>query len=517
MKNFSRTSTMVLGVALAAGVGCSLVIADYPDNKLPQAGATDTGVTGVDVSPTDTTPATDTFVAWTALPCSSAVPPPVPPTGSLGPLIRYPSDQTLSLITPYVTSNILAIAKKHPGRASNSFIKVGDSITVNSNFLTCFTAKPPYATMSEADYVNLDKFAPLQKTINYFASCFASTTPFERVSLSAAGGTGSAYPLTGGDPSYLDQEATLFNPQFAVVMYGTNDIGDTEKVGPSGTPGTYGSHFGGQGYPGTLLTLVDALIARGIVPLMTTIPPKTTSNEAKLFVPTFNAVVRGIAEARQVPLIDWNRELLKVTPDYGLGADGTHPVYLDAQSCNLKPDLLVKYGFNIRNLITLQTLERVRQVFVEKVANIDIAPTGSRTIVLTGAGTAASPWDVDALPFTDVRDFLAAAAGTLSDYSSCAGTPALPGNEQIYKLVLTAKTPIRAFVSQKNSAIPLHLSMMSSAASTSCVVSDKAYISKTLDAGTYYFSVDAETTTETTNGEYMFGVVKCEDGDTSCT
>ena len=502
-----RATPLIVAATLVVGASCSVFVADYSDGKIIAAGSPDSATTtDPEVGGGDTNHP-DTFVAWTAIPCSSAVSPTAPAVVTGQARVRYPSDKTQSPMTPYVASNILRIATLHPGRSSNVFMKVGDSNTVNGNFLTCFTQKPPYSTMSESDYVNLDTHTELRQTIDYFAACVAGTTPFERVSLAAAGGTGSGYPLSS-TPTYLDQEIAAMNPQFAIVMYGTNDLGNTID------PGNTTKRFGSDGYPHYLLVLVDAIIDKGIVPILTTIPPKTTSPEIAQLVPTFNDVVRGIAEARQIPLVDWNREMQKL-PGLGLGGDGTHPIYEDAQSCNLAPEKLAKYAFNVRNLITLEALERVRKIFVEHLPSIDIAdPT--RVIDLTGTGAVTSPFAIDQLPFTDIRDQLKAPAGTLSSYSGCPDAPPQPGNEQLYKLVITTPTPMRAFTSQKNAKIPLRLNLMRGTDGASCLASDKQYISRTLAPGTYYLSVDSEAHTETTDGDYIVGVVQCEPGDASC-
>ena len=79
---------------------------------------------------------------------------------------------------------------------------------------------------------------------------------------------------------------------------------------------------------------------------------------------TAGPVVRAIAQGRQIPLIDFQKELLAIPDPHGLSPDGTHPkcenyntcCWFDAQS-------LGAYGYNIRNLITLQSLDRMKRLY----------------------------------------------------------------------------------------------------------------------------------------------------------
>ena len=66
-----------------------------------------------------------------------------------------------------------------------------------------------------------------------------------------------------------------------------------------------------QVFERNMRTLTDRLLAQGVVPLLTTMPP-----DGDFFrnVPVFSGVVRGIAQGRQVPLIDYYRELMAVGP-----------------------------------------------------------------------------------------------------------------------------------------------------------------------------------------------------------
>src|SRR5439155_3423144 len=107
-----------------------------------------------------------------------------------------------------------------------------------------------------------------------------------------------------------------------------------------------------------LWTIVDTMIARGVVPIVTTPPPihsdPTTDARSLLF----GRVARAIAQGRQVPLVDLYRELVPL-PNQGIGSDGLHPTIAPDGTCMLSAADL-QYGFNVRNLITIDALGRAR-------------------------------------------------------------------------------------------------------------------------------------------------------------
>ena len=73
-------------------------------------------------------------------------------------------------------------------------------------------------------------------------------------------------------------------------------------------------HFADQ-----LWNIVDYLTERGVVPVLFTIPPRKDKLKAGVWVPRYNAAIRGIAQARSVPLVDYHLALRKL-PGGGLAA-----------------------------------------------------------------------------------------------------------------------------------------------------------------------------------------------------
>ena len=111
-------------------------------------------------------------------------------------------------------------------------------------------------------------------------------------------------------------------------------------------------------------TIVDLLEARAVVAVLSTIPPRLDSAELGSRVGAYNDAIRSIASTRQVPLVDYWAALEPVARN-GLDDDGIHPSayfadgYYDA--CNLSDEGL-QYGYDVRNLVTLEMLARLRDL-----------------------------------------------------------------------------------------------------------------------------------------------------------
>jgi len=86
------------------------------------------------------------------------------------------------------------------------------------------------------------------------------------------------------------------------------------------------------GYFANMSDLLDALIDAGIVPIVFGISRRLDSAAADLWVQTYNAVARGLAQARSIPFIDL-RLALEPLPGYGIsGDDVTGTVDIDSNT-----------------------------------------------------------------------------------------------------------------------------------------------------------------------------------------
>lgn len=224
------------------------------------------------------------------------------------------------------------------GNRHDVLAKIGDSITESRAFLfECGDGALHPGTHTE-----------LMGTVEYFtrnqldADFFNSLT---RGSQCAAGGWRVGDALDGGEQSALVMELDAIRPQWAVMMYGTNDLERADLA-------TFRTDLG---------RAIDVIEARDVVPVLSTIPPRSDDAMLAGRVPDFNAVVRTVATERHLPWMDFHAALAPV-PGYGLSGDGIHPsVYMEGsmRTCDLSAEAVV-HGYNARNLLTLRTMERLR-------------------------------------------------------------------------------------------------------------------------------------------------------------
>lgn len=288
-----------------------------------------------------------------------------------------------------VTSNAsqIFIRGQSMGNRANVFSKVGDSITETGPYLMPF---------GEGNY-NLRNYAYFQEVVNYYLGSVArQTNSFANDSLAAKGGwttrdvlnpaLAEQPPCNAGETPLVCEYRTV-RPAVAIIMLGTNDLGlETSE------------------YSANLQQIVQITIDMGIVPILSTIPPRD-GLDAK--VNTYNGIVTSTARSFDIPLMDYYSAMVQL-PNRGLSSDGVHPSWVGESihayypSGDLTEENLLK-GYPLRNLMTLQALDTVwRQV---------LAPNASSSIPVTNSNT----------------DFLQNTTSSSSDgdtASTCAGAPA---------------------------------------------------------------------------------------------
>ncbi|MCA9297884.1 MAG: SGNH/GDSL hydrolase family protein, partial [Phycisphaerales bacterium] len=357
---------------------------------------------------------------------------PDPATFVEGPA-RYAADRLHSPITPFVAAHLSEIASTGAWQ-DDVFMKVGDSITVDANFLNCLGSGA----------VDLTGREELGDTLAYFrAGDAAGSTPFDRDTEAARIGR-TAWWVQDGAPSPLETEIAAISPRIAVVMYGTNDMG------------WFGDDIAHtmRWYTGYYLSLVDGLIARGIIPILTSIPPRLDDAFLGRHVSTVNGIVRGIAETRQIPFVDLHLALSGI-PGYGLWPDGVHPDAGGGGACDFGASGL-EHGQNQRNLLTLEALDRIHDtVFATGEAPDPAEPARE------GDGSFADPFVVGALPFSDWRDTREASESRIDIYPGCIGGQDESGREFYYRITLDAPTALRGLVLTESDAVDIDLHLIS--------------------------------------------------------
>ncbi len=266
----------------------------------------------------------------TGVPTATAGPPTSTPLPS-----GYPN---ISGVTDHARE--LFVAGKQPGNRPNVFSKVGDSITVEWPFL---------GQIGEG-YYHLADHAHLQPVIAYFSAETARTrNSFAETSLAAWGGWPSWAPLEDwrADPICggvipLTCEYSRVRPSVALIMLGTNDA-------ILKSPADVFEYY--------LQQIVQKTVDAGIIPVLYTIPWCLCGD-----VTPYNDAVVRTARAFDVPLVDYYTAMEQGL-NHGIRDDGIHPSSPpDGFASNFDAEHL-KYGYNIRNLMTLQVLDLLwRQV-----------------------------------------------------------------------------------------------------------------------------------------------------------
>jgi hypothetical protein len=294
--------------------------------------------------------------------------------GSVLTATRYPAHRLHSPMSQNVIERMTQVLRRSSGRPG-VFAKVGDSITAHGHFLTCLAGND----------IELGSHVELEATRRFFLATRAdeSHSSFDRTSLSAGSGWSTRVPLMG-TPSPIERETAAIRPAFAVVMFGTNDV----------------YREGIAAFERNLRSLVDRLLDLGVVPLVSTIPPRNWNREASELISEMNAVVRVVAQSRQVPWMDYHATLVAL-PRHGLAKDGIHPQTWKsgglARPCWMT-EAALQEGINARNLIVLQSLDRARRFLIEG-EQAELVPSD-----LQGEGKSDSPFEIGTLPFVDARD-----------------------------------------------------------------------------------------------------------------
>jgi hypothetical protein len=263
--------------------------------------------------------------AWIAQPTSQ----------QMRPLDLLPTDVIVNIRQVYDFGRLI-------GNRPTVFSKVGDSITVSDNFLH---------PIGYGVY-DLGEYGYLRAVIDFYRQTPARTgNSFNNVSL-AAGVGWSAWAVLQPEFANPDEclpdemplvcEYRVTQPSLALIMFGTNEV----------------SYMSAAAYRSWLVRIIDISEEMGVIPILSTLPDRHAWEEA---IDRYNTVIRTLTAERHLPLIEY-AEALRRLPDRGLSWDGIHPSWTpDAYytgAARFTSDNL-RYGYVVRNLTALQTLDRV--------------------------------------------------------------------------------------------------------------------------------------------------------------
>src|SRR5262245_30925141 len=126
----------------------------------------------------------------------------------------------------------------------------------------------------------------------------------------------------------VDKWLAKLKPEAAVIMFGSNDLGELEVAE----------------FEQKTAEVVDRCLAAGTVVLLTTLPPRSGLLEKSQ---QFAEAVRRVAKEKQVPLIDYQAEILKRRPD---DWDGALPQFKDVPGSEYEvPTLVCRDGVHPSN------------------------------------------------------------------------------------------------------------------------------------------------------------------------
>ncbi len=270
-----------------------------------------------------------------------------PPAPTPGPVPTVVLDRNLTApILPQITTSMRYQARlirqkgQQLGNNPAVFSKVGDCMTDYWAFLDPFG----YGTY------DLGKYGNLLGAIQRFSTPLRDGVPNSWSAKSAAAHNGfnssAVLDPQWADPSIclkgespLQCEYRLNKPGIAVIMFGTADVLVM-------TPREYNYY---------LREIVKETMDRGILPVLSTFPENLAVREKAKQI---NQVVLTIAKEKNIPVMNL-QAALEGLPNNGIDSDGIHLTVPPEARTAFFSDENMKYGYTIRNLVTLQTLDIV--------------------------------------------------------------------------------------------------------------------------------------------------------------
>jgi hypothetical protein len=252
-------------------------------------------------------------------------------------------------IVPEINDYVKAIYEegKQHGLNTRIFSKVGDCMTATPDFLE---------PIGKGEYT-LGKYASLQKVIDHYSGVPARDKDFKLDSfanpgLAATSGFNAAGVLEPiwSDPSWckntespLACEYRVSKPSIALIMFGTNDL----------------KSITADQFEFYLRRVVVETHNAGIIPVLSTFPVQPDFVDNSLL---YNKITAKIATEYNVPLINlW----LALKPLKHGGVDPANTTHMTKPTSGRSASFEeadLESGYNVRNLVTLRTLESILKV-----------------------------------------------------------------------------------------------------------------------------------------------------------
>jgi hypothetical protein len=175
-------------------------------------------------------------------------------------------------------------------------------------------------------------------------------------SYTACGGIRADEMLAGGKQKMPPFAKLLdtYKPRMVVLMLGSNDASAGRSV---------------EAYAADMAKCVDLMLERGIVPILSTIPPHPGQRKRA---ESYNVALRELAKKRQLPLIDYEKEILKRRPDDWngtlLGKNDVHPTVESHGSKTTSPpteENLKNSGYLLRGWLSVKKIAEVKRTVLD--------------------------------------------------------------------------------------------------------------------------------------------------------
>jgi len=243
-----------------------------------------------------------------------------------------------------------AVAARGDGRAG-VVLHMGDSITYASPYSAWARAGEGH-TAEDAAVLKWMHAGANDDTDGWHLASFDH--PDGGRSYTACGGIRADEMLAGGK-QHMPKLADLldrYKPQVVVVLLGTNDASAGRPV---------------EVYRRDMESIVDAMLSRGIVPIVSTIPPHVHRRDLAR---SYNEALRETAKRLHLPLIDYEREVLKRRPDDWDGSllakGDVHPTASASAggatpTSSPTPDHLRNSGYLLRGWLSVKKIAEVKR------------------------------------------------------------------------------------------------------------------------------------------------------------
>jgi len=262
----------------------------------------------------------------------------------------------------YWVEPMRAVHQRFRGKAG-TLVQYGDSITTTMAFLALFA----WGEKIEAKNCPADVRAELDLVQRY-----SDRKLWRQWKGAEWGNTGmmrSDWLLKN-----VDSWQKKLNPEAAVILFGTNDIGNL--LPPE--------------YTENMAAALQRMMVDGTVPMLTTVPPKSGADAL-----VYEYWLAGLMIARhlKVPVIDYYSEILRRRPDDWDGrlekfpkqrdvyqvptlisGDGTHPSNPKEYVNDFSQQALDSNGYGLRNYMTLRMYAEVIQKVLQPAKNDKVRP-----------------------------------------------------------------------------------------------------------------------------------------------